>query len=151
MTRGLLPYLLESIHKICLLSTQHLIVRGFKKQQRRRWDYSNFTKGEFFFVSWKLRDIWGNLTLYHPFLPLSKETFLFSLFWPSRKYIWHLFEKKLWFVLVPYPHRQSRKRMMNTFRYVRPKYLYNAQNTQCAQNSICPNGKHIFPNSLIHF
>ena len=49
--RGLLPHVLESIHKICLLSTQHLIVSGSKKQQSRRWDYSNFTKGETFLVS----------------------------------------------------------------------------------------------------
>ena len=60
MTRGLLPHVLESIHKIYLLSTQHLIVRGSKKQQRRGWDYSNFTKGETFLVSLKLSAIWGN-------------------------------------------------------------------------------------------
>ena len=34
-----------------LLSTHLLIVRGSKKQQRRGWDYSNFTKGETFLVS----------------------------------------------------------------------------------------------------
>ena len=51
VTRGLLPHVLESIHKIYVLSTQHLIVRGSKKQQRRGWDYSNFTKRETFLVS----------------------------------------------------------------------------------------------------
>ena len=48
-TRELLPHVLESIHKICLLSTQHLLVKGSKKQQRR-WDYSNVIKGETFLV-----------------------------------------------------------------------------------------------------
>ena len=32
------------------LSTVHLLVWGSKKQQRRGWDYSNFTKGETFLV-----------------------------------------------------------------------------------------------------
>ena len=31
----------------------YLVVRGSKKQQRRGWDYSNFTKGETFLVSYK--------------------------------------------------------------------------------------------------
>ena len=33
------------------LSTQYLVVRGSKKQQKRGLDYSNFTKGEAFLVS----------------------------------------------------------------------------------------------------
>ena len=33
------------------LSTQYLVVWGSKKQQKRGWDYSNFTKGEAFLVS----------------------------------------------------------------------------------------------------
>ena len=33
------------------LSTQYLVVWGSKKQQRKAWDYSNFTKGENFLVS----------------------------------------------------------------------------------------------------
>ena len=51
VTRGLLPQVLESIHKIYLLSTQHIIVRGSKTQQRMGRDYSNFTKRETFLVS----------------------------------------------------------------------------------------------------
>ena len=93
VARGLPPHVLESIHKIYLLSTQHLIVRGSKKQQRRGWDYSQNEKS--FQSHKKLRAIWGNLTLHHPSLPLSKKTFLFPSFWPSREYTWHLFEKKL--------------------------------------------------------
>ena len=33
------------------LYTQHLVVRGSKKQQRRGWDYLNFIKRENFLVS----------------------------------------------------------------------------------------------------
>ena len=52
-------------------------------------------KEKFFSLIKKLRAIWGNVTLYHLSLPLSKKTFLFPSFWPSREYQWHLFEKKL--------------------------------------------------------
>ena len=36
------------------LSTQYLVVWGSKKQQRRGWVYSNFTKGETFLVPKKV-------------------------------------------------------------------------------------------------
>ena len=68
------PLVLESIHKMYLLSTQHLIVSVSKKQQRRGWDYSNFTKGETFLVSLKPSAIWVNLTLHHSYLSLPKKT-----------------------------------------------------------------------------
>ena len=50
-------------------------------------------KEKFFSLIKKLRAIWGNVTLYHLSLPLSKKTFLFPSFWPNREYTWHLFEK----------------------------------------------------------
>ena len=56
------------------LSTQYLVVCGSKKQQRRGWDYSNFTKEETFSVSLKLSAIRENLTLHYSFLPLPKKT-----------------------------------------------------------------------------
>ena len=68
--------------------------KGFWKTAKERVGLLK-TKGETFLVSQKLRAIWGNLTLYHPSLPLSKKTFLFPSFWPGKKYTWHLFEKKL--------------------------------------------------------
>ena len=113
MTRGLLPHVLESIHKIYLLSTQHLIVRGSKKQQRRGWDYSNFTKGGTFLVSLKLSAIWGNLTLHHSCLLLPKNT-SFLQFCQVENMRGHLFEKIILVAFSPYPHKQTRKRTNNT-------------------------------------
>ena len=87
VTRGLLPHVLESIHKIYLLSTQHLIVRGSKKQQRRGWDYSNFTKGETFLVSLKQSAICSSLTLHYSCLTS------FLQFGQVENIRGHLFEK----------------------------------------------------------
>ena len=57
------------------LSKQYLVVWGSKKKQPRRgWDYSNFTKGETFLVSLKPSAIWVNLTLHHSYLSLPKKT-----------------------------------------------------------------------------
>ena len=95
MTRGLYPHILESIHKIYLLSTQHLIVpKGALKNSKGRGGIIQISQKEKLLKSHKkLRAIWGNLTLYHPSLLLSKKTFLFPSFWLSREYKWHLFEK----------------------------------------------------------
>ena len=76
------------------LSIQHLVVRGSKNQQRRRWDYLNFTKGETFLVSKKLSSIWGNLTLYHFSLPFQKRSSSFLQFAQVENIHGHLFEKK---------------------------------------------------------
>ena len=65
----------------------HLIKWGSKKQQRRRWDYSNLTKEE---LLKKLSAIWGSLTLHHPFLSLPKNAFFFPSVWPSTEYPWAL-------------------------------------------------------------
>ena len=141
VTRRLLPHFLKSIHKIYLHSTQ---LYGVLKNGKKGGGIIQISQNEKHFWSHrKLSAVRGNLTLHYPFLLLLKKTFLFPAVWASREYTWAL--------ILPYPHRQRRKIMMNTFRYVRPKYLYYAQNTQCAQNSICQKGKHIFPNLLIHF
>ena len=93
VTRGLFPHVLKSIHKICLHSTQ---LYGVLKNSKGGGGIIQISQKEKLFQSHKkLRAIWGNLTLYHPSLPLSKKTFLFPSFWPSREYTWHLFEKKL--------------------------------------------------------
>ena len=56
------------------LSTQYLVAWDFKKQQKRGWDYSNFTKAGTFLVSLKLSAIWDNLTLHHSCLLFPKKT-----------------------------------------------------------------------------
>ena len=65
---------------------------GSKKQQRRGWSYSNFTKGETFLVSLKLGGTWGNLTLHDYCLLLPKITF-FLQFGQVDNIRGHLFEK----------------------------------------------------------
>ena len=74
------------------LSTQYLVVWGSKKQQRREWYYSNFTKGETFLVSLKLSTIWGHLILHHSCLPLPDKTSFFQ-FGQVENIRGHLFEK----------------------------------------------------------
>ena len=90
VTIGLLPQVLESIHKIYVLSTQHLIVRGSKNSKGGSGIIEISQKEKLFKFHKKLSAIWGNLTLYHPSMPLSKKNFLFPSVWPSREYIWHL-------------------------------------------------------------
>ena len=92
VTRGLLPHVLKSIHRICLHSMQ---LYGVLKNSKGGGGIIQISQKEKLFQSHKkLRAIWGNLTLYHPSLPLSKKTFLFPSSWPSREYTWHLIEKK---------------------------------------------------------
>ena len=71
------------------LFTQYLVAWDFKKQQKRGWDYSNFTKAGTFLVSLKLSAICDNLTLHHSCLPPSKKD-LFPAVWPTREYAWAL-------------------------------------------------------------
>ena len=111
VTRGLLPNVLTSIHKICLHRTQ---LFGLLKTAKEGGDYSIFIKGETFLVSLKLSAIRGNITLHHSCLPLPKNT-SFLQFPKQRIYVGTYLKKSFWFVLVPYPHRQSRKSIMNTF------------------------------------
>ena len=90
VTRGILPHILKSIHKI--LSTQFLVVWGSKKQHRRGQYHSNFTKRDTFLVSLKLSAILGNLTLHHSCLSLPKNT-SFLQFGQEENIRGHLFEK----------------------------------------------------------
>ena len=108
VTRGLLPHVLKSTHKICLHSTQ---LYGVLKNSKGG-DYSNLTKGETFLVSLKLSVVWGNLTLHHPCLPLPKIPLSFIL--DMKTISGHLFEKIFLVCFSPLSHRQRRKRMMNT-------------------------------------
>ena len=92
------------------LSTQYLVIWASKKKQSREWGYSNFTKEETFLVSLKLSAIRGNVTLHHSCFqkrPLSSNLA------KQRIYVGTYSKKSFWFILVPYPHRQSRKRVMN--------------------------------------
>ena len=110
MTRGLLSDVLGSIHKIYLLSAQHLILIGSKKQQKGGGEIIQISQKKKLFQSHKkLRVIWGNLTLYDPFLPLSKKTFLFPSFWPSRECTWHLFEKNFHICFSPLSPQAEQK------------------------------------------
>ena len=101
VTRGLLPHVLKSIHKICLHSNYLYGVLKNSEDRERGWDYSNFTKGEIFLVSLKLSAIWGNLTLHHSCLPLPKNT-TFLQFGQVENIRAHLFGKVflVWFSLL---------------------------------------------------
>ena len=129
VTRGLLPHVLKCINKMYLHSTQW---DGVLKQSRGGDGIIQISQKEKLFQSHKkLSSIWVNLTLHHPFLPLSKKTFLFPSVRPSNQ--------RIYMALSLRPNRQSRKRMMNTFLMIfrcmqprpllRPKNLYYAQNT----------------------
>ena len=93
VTRGLLPHVLKFIHKIYLHRAQ---LCGVLKNSEGGGGIIQISQKEKLFQSHKkLRAIWGNLTLYHPSLPLSKNTLLFPSFWSSGEYTWHLLGKNL--------------------------------------------------------
>ena len=71
---------------------QYLVVWVSKKQQKRGWYYSNFTKSGAFLVSLKLSAICGNLILHHSCLPPPKNT-SFLQFDQVENIHGHLFEK----------------------------------------------------------
>ena len=87
--RRLLPHILNLSTKFVY---KVLTCMGSKKQQRRGWDYSNFTKGETSLVSLKLSAIWNNLTLHHSCLSLPKNTSFFQ-FGQLENICWHSLEK----------------------------------------------------------
>ena len=157
MTRVVLPHVLESIHKIDLLSTQHLIVRGSKKQQRRGVGLFKFHKRRKFFSLIKNYVLFGVIS---PCITLScsfqkrPSSFLHcgqveNIHGRHGTYL----KKTFWFALVPYPYMESRKRMINILLiiyrcmyvrpFLRPKNLYYVQNTH-------PFIQHIFHNLLIN-
>ena len=73
VTRGLLPHVLKSIHKIFLHSTQLCGVLKNSKGGGGIIQTSQRGGGDFL-VSLKLSAIWCNLTFYHSCLPLPKKT-----------------------------------------------------------------------------
>ena len=110
----LLNLLLECIHKfiIELHVLQFLFARGSNKQQRRR--------GINFFVSYD-NQVFLVISQCGLFSHSPKRAFLFSSVWPQREYTWTLNWKETLLICfencqgVPYPHKQSRNRMINTF------------------------------------
>ena len=90
VTRGLLPYVLKSIHKIYLHSTQ---LYGVLKNSKGRGGIIQISRKEKIFQSHKkLSAIWINLTLHHPSLPLPKKT-SFLQFGQVENIHGHSFEK----------------------------------------------------------
>ena len=77
VTRGLLPHVLKSIHKIYLHSTQ---LYGVLKNSKGRGGIIQISQEEKLFQSHKkLSGNWGNLTLHHPSLSLPKQTSFLQL------------------------------------------------------------------------
>ena len=93
VTRGILPHVLKSIHKICLHSTS---LYGVLKNR----------KGETFLVSIKLSAICGNLSLHYSCLPLLKNT-SFLQFGQVENIHRYLFDKIFLVCFSPLSHRQS--------------------------------------------
>ena len=114
---------LESIHKfiIELHVLQCLFVRGSNKKQRSGRIISSFTKGEIFHLLWQPSALGGNLAMWSLFSHPPKKAYLSPSHWLKREHTWMLnwkesllicFENSL---VVPYFHRQSRNRLINTF------------------------------------
>ena len=111
VTRGLLPHVLESIHKIYLLFTHHLIVRGSKKQQRRGVGLFKFHKRRNFFSLLKTTGyISPCITL--P-CPVQKRPSSF-LHFGQLENIHGTYLNKNFLICFSSLSPQSRKRMMNT-------------------------------------
>ena len=96
VTRGPLPHVLKSIHKICLHSTQ---LYGVLKNNKGRGGIIQISQEE------------KPCTIFA--CPFKKGPLSFSLA-KQRIYESTYLKKPFWFVLFPFLHRQSRKRMMNT-------------------------------------
>ena len=113
---------------------------GSKKQQRRGWVYSNFTKEETFLVSLQLSAIWGNFTLNHFCLPLPKNSSIsFLQFGQIENIRGHLLEKIFlvcFSLLSPQAewkeddeHFANYLQMYVSRNFTDAKYLQYAQNT----------------------
>ena len=97
VTRGPLPHVLKSIHKICLHSTQ---LYGVLKNSKGGGSITQISQEE------KPGTIFAG--------PFKKGPLSFSLA-QQRIYESTYLKKRFWFVLLfPFLHRQSRKRMRNT-------------------------------------
>ena len=98
-----------------------LICKGSNKKQRRGKIISNFTKGETFHLLWQPSALRGNNVPPPPFLHSPKQAFLSLSLWERREHTWTLNWKETLLICfgnclsVPYSHRQSRNRMINTF------------------------------------
>ena len=113
VTRGLLLHVLnfmKSIHKICLHSTQ---LYGVLKNSKRGGGINQISQKE----ELSLTKTKCYLVVISPctilVCPFQKGPLSFSLH-KQRIYMETYLKKPFWFVLVPYPHRQNRKRMMKT-------------------------------------
>ena len=123
VTTGILWQVLYSMHKfiIELHVLQYLFVNEPNKQQRSVGIISNFTKRETFFISYNNQLLFGVMSQYSPLLAPSKNVLPLHFSLVKKEIYWdtHMKDKitDLFWKLpgVPYCHRQSRKRMMNTF------------------------------------
>ena len=123
MTTWFFWHSLGSIHKfiIELHALQYLFVRRSKKQQRRGGIISNFTKGETFFISYNNQVLLEVISRFSHLLGPSIKRSSSPLHSLAKKGIYldttlkeertYLFESCQG---VPYFHKLSRKRMMNT-------------------------------------
>ena len=110
VTRGLLPHVLKSIHKICLHSTQ---LYGVLKNSKRGGGINQISQKEELSLT-KTKCYLGVISPCTILVcPFQKGPLSFSLL-KQRIYMETYLKKPFWFVLVPYPHRQNRKRMMKT-------------------------------------
>ena len=117
-------YFWQVLESICKFITEHhslqcLFVRGSNKQQRKGRIILNFTKRQS--LPSLMTTLGCNFKMRPSFLHSLKKAFLSSLLWLRRKYTWTLNWKERLLIYfencqgVPYSHRQSRNRMMNTF------------------------------------
>ena len=78
-------------------------------------------KERLFHLLWQPSALGHNLTMWYPFLHPPKKAFLFPSVLARREYIWTLNWKESLLIYfencqcVPYCHRQSRNRIVNTF------------------------------------
>ena len=106
MTRGLFPHVLESIHRIHLLSTQHLTAaKWVLKNSKRGGGIIQISQKEKFFSLMKSYVLFGVIssciTLSCSF---QKRPSSFLHFGQVENIHSTYLKKTFWFVLVPYPH-----------------------------------------------
>ena len=101
-----------------------LICKEVYKKQKRGRIISSFLKGKTFNILWQPRALGDNLTMWPPFLHPPKKVFLSPSLRLRREHTWTLNWKESLLICfknclgVPYLHRQSRNRMINTLSYL---------------------------------